>query len=359
MNKLYLTAIVLLISASCTTTSKFIVTHLGYEPIEVNKSFVYALPKTCLKVEVNYQKDVFIPGPYADYAQRMLGIDGVKKVRSQVFRLSSAQVEVLTEPDYEHLYTVNYLEGTSKLEFFDWASDKKLILHGDYFTNSSIKTYGIGEEQIGLLYKDVTMESNLEMKQQTIYKTIITDTSFLSVPVTSQQMERKTVEKKAEEAARLVLEIRSDRYFIAAGLVDPFPNNFDMKTALESLDKLEEDYLSLFIGKSYTENLTKEYLICPEGDLEKEIYELDGFVSGKGIQSEDGDPIMLTLVPDGNSKSFRNLLAQQPENSSFNTLFYRIPEVCKVAVSYKDKSLYNSRLSIFQSGALISEKVGE
>jgi hypothetical protein len=344
---------------SCSTPGRFIVTGLGYEPVETRESIIYALPQTGLKIGLNYQKDVFIPGPYADYAQRMLGIEGVQKVRSEKYTIRDVVVDPYTEFDGSAFYTISFIEGETDKNLIEWAESKNLILRGDYITNTDIAVHSNRERGNGVHFRDVTMQSNVELQEHTIYKTLITDTSFVRVPVTTQQMEKKTLEKKAEEAAKLILEIRSDRYYLSAGLVDPLPAGFDIKTAMEGLDKLEEEYLSLFIGKSFSEGFLKEYYLLPNGTVPQEQFILDRFSAGKGIMSEEGETIELTIKSPGNSTSYKNLLPQAPEPESFNRLYYRIPELCDVTVTHADRPLSYKRISIYQSGALVSEKAGE
>lgn len=355
---LSLTLVSLLIS-SCATADRFIVTSLGYEPVEATENFIYALPETGLKASVEYEKQIFIPGPYADYAQRLLGIEGVKKSRSETYSIVNASITSYKETDGSRFYTLNRIEGELMTDRLEWAEEKGLVIRGDYTRQLQFGGPQKGGAEQDFLFEDVTMESNVEMKEQTIYKTLITDTSFVKVPVTSQQMERKTLEKKAAEAAKLILEIRSDRYFLSAGIVDPLPADFDLETALKELDKLEEEYLSLFIGKSFSERTSGEYYILPEGDTEPEIFELDSFSPGQGIGAEDGNPIEMVITPGTNARSLRNLLPQEPETAVYNRFYYRIPELCDVRISHNGTELAALRVSIYQSGALVNERIGE
>jgi len=357
MRRIILSGILALSVLSCSTPGRFIVTGLGYEPTEVRESVIYALPKTIIQVGVEYRRDLFIPGPYADYAQKMLGIEGVKKQRSETFSISAVTLAEQLEPDTEHFYTINILEGSSRMNFLDMAMRNGLIIRGNYLVDANVSVEVPESLPSELVYTDLTMEPNTELKQQTIYKTIITDTSFLDVPVTTQQLERKTLEKKAEEAAKLILEIRSDRYYLAAGIIDPYPVNFDLKTALERLDKLEKDYLSLFVGKSFSENLVRKYLVIPEEGLVNESITLGNFSPEKGLNAADGSILRLDISSAGNSDSFRNLLPQMPEIEAYNRFYYRIPEVCDLKVVHEKKILIEKRLSIYQAGALVSEKI--
>lgn len=359
MKKLSIFITVFLLFISCSVQQRFVVSKLGYEPPEVVSSEIYILPRSVIKAGIEYEHILFIPGPYALYAQRMLGIEGAEKERSESYSLTNVELMNYTEIDDEHQYSINLLDG---------ELDNNLLLNlekSGYIHRAPLKDdiqidlpYKPGQPY-RVLYDDVTMESNVELKQQTIYKTIITDTSFVRVPVTSQQMERKTLEKKAEEAAKLILEIRSDRYFLAAGLVDPFPDNFDMNTALEALDRLETEYLSLFIGKTFKEQIRKEYIVDPSGSIGEEVLKLDLFSPSKGLGTEDGSAINLVIRNESNAQSLRNLLPQQPEESGSNRIYYRIPGRCTLSVEFEGEKLHQSRMNIFQAGALVNEKAAE
>lgn len=350
-------AAVLLSFLSCSTPGRFVVTGLGYEPELVEESLIYALPHTGLKVTVTYQKDVFVPGPYADYARRLLGIEDVRKTRNTEYSMTDATVDAVTEVDGSAFYTLSLLEGEVDLATVDWAEQHGLIMRGNLTTQTGLKD--TGDEGPGdVLFKDVTMEPNTEMQEHTIYKTVITDTSFVRVPVTTQQMERKTLEKKAEEAAKLILEIRSDRYYLAAGLVDPLPGGFELETALRELDELEEKYLSLFIGRSFSQQFRQEYFFVPEGGNQAEVMLLTRFSKDAGmVDDESGEPVELVIESSGNAESYRNLLPQDPEDNVYNRLYYRIPEVCDVYIRHSGENICRKRISMYQAGALVNVQI--
>ena len=151
--------------------------------------------------------------------------------------------------------------------------------------------------------------------------------------------------------------IRSDRYYLAAGIIDPFPRDFDLATALSELDELEEKYLSLFIGKSYTQRYYREYYIAPEGSLEPEGFVLGSFSADSGfdiVESSPGEEIMLEIIPEGKTRSMRNLLPQQPEEEVYNKIYYRMPEITLVNLYEGDRVIHQERIAIFQSGAMVN-----
>ncbi|HKK63015.1 MAG TPA: DUF4831 family protein, partial [Bacteroidales bacterium] len=323
--------LLILMIASCSTPNRFVVTNIGYEPAEIAESYIYNLPRTSIKVTLKFSHEVFVPGPYADYAQRLLGIKGVKKQREESYELLGAKVQGFIEPDPQMYYSVNTIEGSFEQGTLNRLIQNGLIIEPGFVFQNEIVQLSDAETP-DLLYTDVTMESNTELRTETIYKTIITDTSFVKVPVTTEQMEMKTLGKKAEEAAKLILEIRSDRYYVSAGLIDPFPDSFDMKTSLEGLKQLEEDYLSLFVGKTYNEEFVKEFYYTPSGKNGNEIFEVGYFSSEKGLNAAEGREISVVLEPVGKSGSYRNLFPQVPEEQLENRIYYRIPELVDLFV---------------------------
>jgi len=317
------------------------------------------LPQTSLKIGIGYEKQVFLPGPYCDYSLKLLGINGVNRTRTEAYKINNTTVKKLVEADRDHFYTVNVIEGVFDSEVINSLVQSGYILTDKLYAEEEIVQSG-GEVYSldGIPYKDVTMESNIELTKQTIYKTILTDTSFVRVPIISEQLERKTLEKKAEEAAKLILEIRSDRYYIAAGLLDPYPQSFDINTALATLDRLEDEYLSLFIGKSYTQRYYREFFVTPTGSLDPQQFSLGSFSSEKGFSAEgvSSDQIKIEIEPEGTTKSMRNLLPQLPEEEMYNKLYYRIPEMTNVFILQGNKLIHHERLAIYQLGAMVNVK---
>jgi hypothetical protein len=354
----YIFIALLILTGACTPATKFIVTNIGYEPLEVQQSYIYALPQTNLITGIQYQKDVFLPGPYCDYALKLLGINGVNRLRAESYKIIGTEMKKSIDADPSHMYTLNLLEGEYSGQGVSDLVEKGFILLNDLYSEEEIVQLRSSAISLdGVHFKDVTMESNVEMKKETMYKTILTDTSFIRVPVVSEQLERKTPEKKAEEAAKLILEIRSDRYYLAAGIVDPFPQDFDLATALAELDELEEKYLSLFIGKSYTQRFYREYYIVPEGAVETEDFVLGSFSLESGfdaVESSPGDEIVLEIIPLGKTRSMSNLLPQQPEEEVYNKIYYRMPEITLVNLYEGDLIIHQERIAIFQSGAMVN-----
>ncbi len=362
MNKSFFAILLTLLAAgACKTTDRFRVTPLGYEPLERLENKLYALPQSHLKIGVTYERTVHIPGPYRDYALKLLGIENVVKNRSETWHITDVQSSVFTGMDPDHFYSLSVLEGTWDREEFSRLNNQGMII--TELSDHPVERTLPGEIPANpqpVVFKDVTMESNVELVKETIYKTILTDTSFEKVPMVSEQLERKTLEKKAEEAARLILELRSDRYFVSAGLLDPYPQDFDLATSLDRMDKLEEAYLSLFTGKTFTQRFYREYHITPPGSGSvPDNWPLDAFSQQQGFDAREGEgkPLEVTLSPTGETRSIQNLMPQLPEEDRENRIYYRIPETCILGIRHGEITLHEKRLDIFQLGGMVHIQV--
>ena len=355
-NLFYIIFATFIIGGCAVQPARFQVSHLGYEPPKQLRSRVYSIPLDRFKITVEVEEEIFIPGPYSDYAQKLLGIEGAGDTRTETHQVLTVELEKHSTFDPNHIYSLSVLQGEPDLSRLKVLAAEELVLV-DLFDGSAT-TYPFlftgREAEPG--YTDLSMESNVEVTRHTIYKTIITDTSFMQVPVTTEQLERKTLERKAEEAAKLILEIRTDRYYLSSGLVDPFPVEFELETALDRLDRLEREYLSLFIGKSFRNTYQKEFLLEPGTALENEVIVLDRFNSTNGFGTE-GEPLQVSIQSGGEIESHRNLFPQEPEADVPNFIYYRVPGWCVLKVELGEVELVTHQTGIFQKGALVREKL--
>jgi hypothetical protein len=208
-----------------------------------------------------------------------------------------------------------------------------------------------------VIFDDVTVDTYVKLKQETMFKTIVTDTSFVQVPVSRTILEKKTHEQKAEEAANFILELRLSRFELLSGYGEVFPNGVAMEATLRKIDQLEEEYLSLFTGNQYSESFIREFYLTPESDERNKSYQLSIFSGRLGFvpaSLDEGSPITVEIEPAGKTRSLRNLMPQSPETNVYNQIYYRLPDVADVRVMWNGEKIHHKRISIYQLGALVS-----
>ena len=75
------------------------VSPLGQEPKDAEARFVYALPRSVLKVELTVREEISVPGPYWEYAERYLGLKEVVKKNASRWNIWDVAVEEHSQRD--------------------------------------------------------------------------------------------------------------------------------------------------------------------------------------------------------------------------------------------------------------------
>lgn len=359
MRKLAIYLFAALLLAGCATPAIVSVTRLGEEPAEVLHKYRYALPQTVMKIEIAYREITDIPGPYWESADKYLGIKEVIKRRSSRWVLEDIKVTSHTEMDPDHGYTVNVMEGEVDWYFMEQLLTSGIIVDGTGIIHESTVTPLVGgiQQMDYQRYIDMGVYPNFEERTETMYKTIVTDTSFVRVPVERTIVEQKSPLKKAAETADLILELRSRRFDLLTGEYALFPQGEAMEAVLRKLDQLEASYLSLFTGKTISRRESRAYFIVPGAGQDPSRYRLGLFSEQLGFVPEElmeGEPLEVMISPTGQSSVLGINDRDLNEDPGLNKLYYRIPDVAELEVVLGEEVLSRHRISIYQSGGMLS-----
>lgn len=355
-----------ILAAGCATQTKVqvLVTPMGEEPDGVKQQFTYALPRTVLKLEVIASEVKRVPGPYWEYAERFLGISEVIRQKSNHWQIRDVRVIPHEELDPQQFYSLNVLAGELPFDFLDPFKERGVLVDGTGMIHEVVDGKGLESEVNGEIhaYMDLGVESNFEERAETMYKTLVTDTSFVRVPVQRTVVEQKSLAMKAEEAADFLLEIRTRRFEMLTGEYEVYPNGEAMAAAIAKLDQLEAAYLSLFTGKTVTRNLKRAYFIVPGPGSPPSSYRLDMFSEQLGFvppQLMEGIPFEVRIEPLGTTRGPGSYFSGIAAGDRYDKLIYRIPDVAELKVLLGEELLSLQRISIFQSGEILYSPIGE
>jgi hypothetical protein len=334
--------------SSCASLNQFVVTPVGEEPPGYSQRFVYCLPQTVIEVKVEFTKTIYIPGPYRQYTEKFLGISQYINQERTQWEISTIQLTGFSEPDPIHYYSVNLLRGFFRSENYMDMTSKGILIDpmGMISANTSLP---VSQKEYPAIF-DLSLKQNHKEKVDTLFKTVIKDTTFVKIPILRKQKEAKTIEQKAEEAANLIIKIRKRRLKLIDGEYGVFPEGQALETAIRELNKTEKDYIALFTGKIYTEKFLQSYFIVPSGDNEKLV--LAKFSEGKGILSKESSEGQDVTLEFSSVEIFPTDIMIENKNPK-NTLYYRIPSTCSVRVTEADKLLYDGRISVYQAGDIL------
>ena len=357
---IYILAAVLFASCASTEPLELQVTPLGREPAKVKDQLVYALPQTVLKVEVTFREVRSVPGPYWEYAEKYLGLKEVVKSKSSQWNIWDVAIDEHSELDPQHFYSLNVMNGSfDRGSLTPWL-EKGIVLSGTETIHESIKGNGLQSTSRDnfVRYVDLGVSNNFEERTETMYKTIVTDTAFVEVPVQRTVVEQKSSSTKAREAADFLLELRTRRFEMLTGEYEVYPDGEAMGASIQKLDQMEASYLSLFTGKTITRILKRTWFIVPESGVDPSSYPLETFSSTLGLvpaELNEGQPLEVQIHPLGKTIRMGGYFSAVavPENA----LLYRIPDLVELKVMLGDQALSTHRISIYQSGHLITAPI--
>lgn len=354
MNKLFITIISTILISSCASLNQFVVTPAGNEPEGKTQRFMYSLPQTVFEVKVNYEKKIELPGPYRQFSQKFLGITQYIKEEQSKWEITGISVSEFREPDYEQMYSVSVLKGSFQAnEYFELTSKGLVIDPMGMLSSNVIIPSKIETDMPAVL--EVSMKKNHKEKTDTLFKTMITDSSFVKIPILRKQKAAKTIEQKAEEAANLIIKIRKRRLKLVDGEYGVFPEGQALAIALEELDRTEKEYIALFTGKTYTEKYSRSFYYVPNVESSNEA--LFRFSEKEGVLSKESiDGQSVTI--DVRAMSETNTEIRKNEQIPHNSLIYRVPATCVVAIKESNNLLFDGRISVYQFGRLMVLPVG-
>jgi hypothetical protein len=296
------------------------------QPVVVSEGITYSLPRTGIRIIVKALKTTHVPGPYAMYADPLLGIKDVATLPQSVWEIKSISFESFAEPDPTQVFKTNPLT----LPLIQLTSDGCLAGFNSPFQdkpgakpnfNSLVLT---GNGASGPFVNGVQL------------------------PASSG---RTPVEQRAQETATQILKSRTARFDIVAGLLDErHPDGKAYEESLDELRKSEKEMLELFTGRQHAEDYTFNYIYIPlaksvKGDVVFRFDENLGFLAKNDFS---GKPVMIDVEAE-----------EMPSASSGTTtpgnagLFYRQPGSGNVKLTKELSVIGTARLVIAQFGNVL------
>ncbi|MDM8160543.1 DUF4831 family protein [Labilibaculum sp. K2S] len=351
MNRMILrTLLVLLVVISC----QWYAGAQKRRTLETPNTVVYALPQTVLKLNVTAEKTILKRGPFAEYAKKYLNISDVVSADGVEWELKSIDVSSHGEVDPEEYHkittSVDYEPGLISLTpnglIRGFNLEKKMILKEEK------ESVFITEDKINIEYGKFSIDPIIKYKEDTIFKVVETDTAFVKVPVLEKQVLVKSMEEKAEEAAHQIFKLRKRRFKILTANYDVLPpDGKAYEVIVGELEKLENDYMSLFIGKRVGFLESFQFLYTPKnGENGGVIFRMSPQAGPVGVNNLGGKPIRVDFK---NLEQTRELaiipaVGLVPQKQ----IFYRIPGMADVSISNGKEILFQNRMPIAQFGKI-------
>jgi len=353
-------AILLVAGVSCNTSQEATTRTYKVDTADSRKirnGLVYGLPKTQLTFRVRMKRKEVIPGPYHEYGEKLLGLSNIPHNRKVQWNIGDIDIEASSVMDYDHLYAIQP-EGRFKIDWskfigegwiipFDMA-DRKEPDRSDFYSK---KDYGSA-----IHFTDLSVRKFVGEETKTVYEKVWKDSLFARVPVEKTEVVQKDKPAKAREAANFIFMIREKRFELVSGMGDYYPEGEALETAVNEMNRIEENYLSLFTGKQITDTVQFTLKWTPDTLNREEPEMLFRFSQEKGIlkpSQDEGAPIWIELELLDNTRRISELMRNKFAASDKPQFHYRIPVNTILRLKYGDNLMTKKYLELSQFGPVL------
>lgn len=302
---------------------------------------IYALPRTGVRVKVQAVKETFQPGPYAAYAEQLLGIKNVKNKASVNWIIDEVYIDMFSEPDPEQVYKAMG-DGAFLVNLTPDG-----CLAGINSANSSAQNLKTETNQVGQITETDANDYFQYYTDSPLYTAGDSTNNYRPVKMADEQ--------KISKAAQRILECRKLQFEIAAGLVDELhPDGEAYKVSLKELKEIEKTYLSLFVGKYNTEKAVFgfDYIPKPGGKSEAvfRISEEGGIIQATDLS---GKPVMIEFeIEKELAQKQAGLIKSDNPAAGESGVFYRIPGKANIRIVNDMNVIATARVTIAQFGVV-------
>ena len=353
--------------ASCSTQKNYIrVENIGNVNTVKHNPLIYSLPKTTISVKVTAVNEVSVRGPYYQYAQKYIGTDDIINNNASIWKLGNIEISSYPVQDSSRTFIVesNYpcamnFSPEGFLERINTKPDFQERNYRDDDTHTNLSSDDISTRR---KFQDMNV-NRYETVFDTVLHVVDADSIFTTVPSAKKNLIRKSLEEQAQELANQIFVLRDDRNALLKGESDgkSLPDGEALKYMVDQLNKLEESYMSMFIGKKIKIEKTYVFDYTPNTDSRQQSV-LFKFAPEYGIlpkESSKGSPIMVEVIDlHDNAKISKYDNDQQQmrqrggSDAEYNGLAYLTNAFATVKIMQNNNSLSEKTINVNQLGTV-------
>lgn len=334
------------------------------EVLDKKQGFFYHLPRTVLSIDITVSKTDMIKGPFALYSSKYLGISNVINENSTSYSISDISISTYAEPDPEKVFFVNIPKRYRQSDKLHFLMEENGIMAGFNINEDSTHRATNGAlvrsnheeyDAANASFKYFATQNILE-KTDTIYEKIILDTMTIEKQILQRSLVEKSMEQRASDVADYLSLIAENKMNLISGYQEVAYSIESLTFMLNELEKMEQDYLSLFIGKTVTSTLTYHFEYVPNQSTKSSSIFLFCFDKKEGLnESQDSNNedsgVYLELMPSMTTTRLTPIVNSHSVSKGAKGIYYNIPEKTKVLLSTQQGDiLYEANISISQFG---------
>ncbi len=362
MMRPFLIIMLLFMAAACGGKKSLVNVNVQPAPVTTaSEGFFYFLPRTVVAVDVEVTRTVHQPGPFAQYAENLLGLKQVIRTPSVDFSISGITIQSYAEPDPDHIYFVAFDQQNSHM--FLTLSEAGLIQSVNTTFDSDGFMKGLDDsKEYGYFGTEATFNYFIDINLQERIDTIMERVRMDTITVERQRLQRSWVEKstdvRAKEVAEYILKIRDEKFNLISGFAEITYSKEAIAYMYEEMINKENDYLSLFTGISSESTIRHRYTYIPDRSRPDTPTTLFHFSVREGVMTDSGPgsiPVSIHAKRNPSADIMRNKIQRmQTDRPARKGFFYRVPDYSNIIITEGNRPRAEARMLISQYGVVTS-----
>ena len=291
-----------------------------------------------VRVQVVAERESVRVGPYARFAQKLLGVMA-PLADKDIYTIQSATLCAAQEADPAEVYALD-------------NPDKSPLRIYDVTPEGFVAASAAGQKPLPPAWDCAGPLRGPVPDRCEAVSYLDSDTSFVKVSVDRLSLVEKSPESMAQDAANAIFSLRRHRIDLVTGEAGENVFGAGLKAALEEIDRLEQEYLSLFLGKQFRQRIVREFSVVPSKDEPATV--VCRFSDTAGLLSADdlsGRPVLLELAPENKAQSLAP--ERRASKDSRSTILYRVADMVNCRLMDGNREIAQSRLPLYQFGQVI------
>ncbi len=312
----------------------------------------YCLPKVVYRVEVMLECEKYIPGPYRNYAEKELGIKPEIDRAREVWKVTAIDIEPQYIPDEKAVYSVS-ASG-------DYLPVMLSLTGEGFLAGVSAGKESVFNEELRMEFQSDRQpeQSRIDMMKLNTYNHLkeVLDTNYTFQEIDGVMKKiwdpiiryvPKTESDNVKEAVSEIFRIRSERVKLL-GAENNVPDGKSLELILKEFDRMEQNYLSLFMGGKETYRMKRVFECVPEKEEEPVV--IFRFTEENGIADKKNVSALAYCL----KITDVTVAASTPVNGETATsaIFYRVPAVGELQLLRGKEEVMSFRAVVPQLGEI-------
>ena len=319
-----------------TIQAQYVTTHAKASLPGQQNGIYYSLPRTVLQLDFVIEETELFEGPYSDYVS-YIGAEDFVVEDSKEYKIKEVRLQT-------------YAEADPNATFFIAMSPKKDSQTTIHLTHNGI-LQGVGLESFEAVQE--TLPENTSLYQGS--------SETVKFKYQYGANGARGVEQMARSAADMITKIRDEKLKLITGFQETAFSLDTYREMYNDLEEMENDYLSLFIGKKQTKTFVKTLYVIPNKEVPTQSIAKFSVDEGLSAGTSGAGSVITVQTQSLQTTSTINAPSQSAVESLSleNKLFYRVPEIANVKVNLGGQTLLERRETIAQYGVFLLAPLGK